>query len=45
MVLSQKVDSKVLRMESYLENCEEKKRKIATEIVQILDFFPRRNEF
>ena len=39
MVLSQKVDSKLLRMASLSKNLDEKKCKVAIEIVQILDLF------
>ena len=44
VVLSQKVGSKLLRMASLLKNFDEKRSKMAIEIVQILDFF-HWNEF
>ena len=46
MVLSQtqKVDSKLFMMANYPKYFDEKETKMATEIVQILDFFLR-NEF
>ena len=42
MVLSQKVDSKLLRarISSNLKNYDKKSSKMATEVIQILDFSP-----